>query len=81
MLERAVLFQLFIGQFFAFIDHSFVAVWAFLACVAMLVTVRFMIAQELRRSGAEPISVSLHIAVPRPAIAMPATNTFVEPNA
>ncbi len=49
MLERAVLVQLFVGQFFAFIDHSFAAVWAFLTCVAMLVTVRFMIRQELRR--------------------------------
>lgn len=53
-LERAVLVQLFLGQFFAFIDHSFVAVWAFLACIAMLVTVRFMIRQELRRQQADP---------------------------
>lgn len=79
MLERAVLFQLFIGQFFAFIDHSFVAVWAFLACVAMLITVRFMIAQELRREGAEPISVSLHLVNPRPAMAVPGTKPFIEP--
>jgi hypothetical protein len=56
MLEAAVLVQLFVGQFFSFIDHSFVAVWAFLACLAMLVTVRFMIRQELRReeNPAEP---------------------------
>ncbi len=66
MLERAVLFQLFIGQFFAFIDHSFVAVWAFLACLAMLVTVRFMIIQELRRAGAaEPTSTSVQVTASR----------------
>ena len=48
LLERAVLVQLFIGQVFAFIDHSFAAVWAFLTCVALIISVRFMIRQELR---------------------------------
>lgn len=71
MLERAVLFQLFIGQFFAFIDHSFVAVWAFLACLAMLVTVRFMIGQEVRRAAIEPVSVSLGTAARGQGIALP----------
>ena len=67
-LEGAVLVQLFVGQFFAFIDHSFVAVWAFLACVAMLVTLRFMIQQELRhvqeRMGGMSLAEPAHRADP-----------------
>ncbi|HEX2398211.1 MAG TPA: hypothetical protein VHI73_08725 [Solirubrobacteraceae bacterium] len=45
---RALLVQIFIGQVFAFIDSSFVAVWGFLVTLALLVTVGVMIRQEVR---------------------------------
>ena len=45
---RALLVQIFIGQIFAFIDRSFVAVWGFLLSVALLISVRLMIQQEVR---------------------------------
>lgn len=48
MFYRALLIQIFIGQVFAFIDRSFVAVWGFLLSLALLVSVRLMIQQEVR---------------------------------
>jgi len=51
--DRALLVQLFVGQVFAYIDASFVATWGFLFCLALLVSLRFMIREEqrLQREG------------------------------
>ena len=51
--DRALLVQLFVGQVFAYIDASFIATWGFLVCLALLVSLRFMIREEqrLQREG------------------------------
>jgi hypothetical protein len=46
--ERAVLVELFVGQVFAYIDRSFQATWGFLVCLVLLVSLRFMMRQDLR---------------------------------
>jgi hypothetical protein len=74
LLERAVLVELFIGQVFAFIDHSFAAVWAFLTCVALVISVRFMIRQELRlrHQGVQSPAPGDGIAKSRPLLGVSA---------
>ena len=51
--DRALLVELFVGQVFAYIDTSFIATWGFLVCLALLVSLRFMIREEqrLQREG------------------------------
>jgi succinate dehydrogenase/fumarate reductase cytochrome b subunit len=46
--DHALLVEIFVGQVFAFVAHSFAAIWGFLFAVALLVTLRFMIRQEQR---------------------------------
>ncbi|MBV9004687.1 MAG: hypothetical protein JO181_08510 [Solirubrobacterales bacterium] len=57
-LQIAVLVQLFIGQFFSFLDQSFSGVWGLLACLAILVMLRLIIAQEQRRVQDHPAAAT-----------------------
>ena len=63
---RALLLQIFVGQVFAFIDQSFVAVWGFLVTLALLVSVRLMIQQEVRleaqRQQARAVAAGTEVA-------------------
>ncbi len=74
--DRSLLVEIFVGQVFAYIDHSFIATWGFLICVALLISVRFMEREERRlqqeRGGAAvPLGESGTAgggpATPRPA--------------
>ena len=58
MFYNAQLVAIFVGQFFAFADQSFVAVWGFLFDVLLVVSLRFMMRQE-RRLGAVTPEVGL----------------------
>jgi hypothetical protein len=46
--DRALLVEIFVGQVFAYIDHSFIATWGFLVCIVLLISLRFMERQERR---------------------------------
>jgi hypothetical protein len=73
--DRSLLVQIFVGQVFAYIDQSFVATWGFLVCIALLISVRFMIREEERLQhergeAVEPLGgsgVGGGSATPRPA--------------
>jgi hypothetical protein len=52
--ERAVLVQIFIGQFFAFVDSEFSAVFGFIVDILLLITLRYMIRREQHLEGAAP---------------------------
>jgi hypothetical protein len=60
MLYNAQLVAILVGQVFAFINESFVAVWGFLFDVLLLVSLRFMMRQE-RRIAESPTS-DVHFA-------------------
>ncbi|MFL5821710.1 MAG: hypothetical protein ACJ76S_13595 [Solirubrobacteraceae bacterium] len=70
---RALLVQIFVGQIFGFIDQSFVAVWGFLVTLALLISVRLMIQQEVRleaqREHARALDAGAGVAAPAPAAA------------
>jgi len=67
---RALLVQIFVGQVFAFIDQSFVAVWGFLVTLALLVSLRLMIKQEVRleaeRQHATALEGGAKVSTPAP---------------
>jgi hypothetical protein len=46
--DRSLLVEIFVGQIFAYIDHSFIATWGFLVCIVLLISVRFMEREERR---------------------------------
>ena len=46
--DRSLLVEIFVGQVFAYIDHSFIATWGFLVCIVLLISVRFMEREERR---------------------------------
>lgn len=48
LFEYALLVELFVGQTFSYIDKSFGATWGFLLCLGLLITLRYMIRQEVR---------------------------------
>jgi hypothetical protein len=54
MFYNAQLVHIFVGQVFAFIDDSFVAIWGFLFDVLLLVSLRFMMRQERRMAHEAP---------------------------
>jgi hypothetical protein len=51
MFERALLVEIFIGQFFAFVESQFAAVFGLIANVLLLITLRLMIGVERRAQG------------------------------
>ncbi|HKG17547.1 MAG TPA: hypothetical protein VKA96_07655 [Solirubrobacteraceae bacterium] len=69
---RALLVQIFVGQIFAFIDQSFVAVWGFLVTLALLVSLRLMINQEVRlqtqREPARGLDAGAEVPATAPAV-------------
>jgi predicted small integral membrane protein len=54
MFERALLIQIFIGQFFTFVELQFVAAFGFVVNLLLLITIRYMIRgeQHLERASA-----------------------------
>jgi hypothetical protein len=59
MFERALLVQIFIGQFFSFLESQFAAAFGLAFDILLLVTVRHLIAFERERLRAEGPSSSL----------------------
>jgi hypothetical protein len=51
--ERALLVQIFIGEFFAFVESQFHAVFGLAVNVALLITLRFMIRHEEEAGDAQ----------------------------
>jgi hypothetical protein len=64
LFERALLVQIFIGQFFAFVESQFAAVFGLAIDIVLLVTVRYMIGIEQHREiGEGPSSQRASVAV------------------
>lgn len=71
LFERAMLVQIFIADFFAFVESEFSAVFGVAVDVLLLITIRYMIRREQERAlGAGPGAVGADsVAAPAPAAA------------